>query len=133
MSEIKSKRIPSIDILRSLAMLMVISMHYFDKGNVKISLGDTQTAVSVLAWLFHSFCIVAVNCYVLISGYFLVESSFKWKKLVELILQVLFYSILVPVTMWAVGLLPASEINLSLILIAVFHAALPEIYVVDEA
>ncbi|MBO4808955.1 MAG: acyltransferase [Lachnospiraceae bacterium] len=120
MSETKSKRQPSIEVLRSLAMLMVITMHYLDKGKVNISLGESQTFLSVMGWLLHSFSIVAVNCYVLISGYFLVESKFKWKKLVELVLQVLFYSILVPIVMFALGILPASEISLYKIFLYVF-------------
>ncbi len=120
MNEVKSKRQPSIEVLRSLAMLMVITMHYLDKGKVNISLAETQTVWSILGWLLHSFCIVAVNCYVLISGYFLIESKFKWQKLVELICQVLFYSILVPVVMLAIGILPASEISLYKIFLYVF-------------
>ncbi|SDA65720.1 Surface polysaccharide O-acyltransferase, integral membrane enzyme [Lachnospiraceae bacterium G11] len=120
MSEVKSKRIPSIEVLRSLAMFMVITMHYLDKGKVNISLGETQTIWSVLGWLLHSFCIVAVNCYVLISGYFLVESKFRWQKLVELVSQVLFYSILVPIVMFAIGILPASEISLYKLFLYVF-------------
>jgi len=116
----KPKRIASVEVLRNLAMLMVITMHYLDKGKVNISLGESQTIMSVLGWLLHSFCIVAVNCYVLISGYFLLESKFKWRKLVELVLQVLFYSILVPIVMWATGILPASEIFLYKIFLYIF-------------
>lgn len=108
----KSKRIASIEVLRSLAMLMVITMHYLDKGKVNISLAEPQTVMSVLGWLLHSFCIVAVNCYVLISGYFLVESKFKWQRLVELICHVLFYSLLVYFAMKAFGILPEPETTL---------------------
>lgn len=108
----KNTRQPAIELLRSIAMLMVITMHYLDKGNVVISLDQPQTFMSILGWMLHSFCIVAVNCYVLISGYFLVESTFKWKRLLNLILQVLFYSILVPVVMVILGLLDPSEIDL---------------------
>ena len=40
-------------------------------------------------------CIVAVNCFVLISGYFLIESQFSFKKVFNLWMQVSFYSIFV--------------------------------------
>ena len=53
-----------------------------------------------LAWLLESFCIVAVNVYMLISGYFLSVSSFRPSRLVQLWLQVWSYSI-------AIGLLGA--------------------------
>ena len=40
-------------------------------------------------------CIVAVNCFVLISGYFLVNREIDTKKLSKLWCQVLFYSLLI--------------------------------------
>lgn len=119
MTKETKKRNASIELLRSIAMLMVISMHYLDKGGITIDLDMAQTIPSILAWLLHSFCIVAVNCYVLISGYYLVEQKFKWQKLVRLVCEILFYSILVPVVMALVGLLPLSEINLYKVLLYV--------------
>ena len=64
------------------------------------------------AWILESFSIVAVNAYVLLSGYFLVETAFRVKRLLSLILQILFYSCLIPVILIFAGKLPLSELTL---------------------
>lgn len=43
--------------------------------------------------LIKGICMVAVNCFVLISGYFLVDSKFNWMKVFKFESQILFYSI----------------------------------------
>jgi len=110
----------SVELLRSIAMLMIITMHYLDKGDVLISLDLPQTLMSILGWLLHSFCIVAVNCYVLISGYFMLGTEFRWQKLLRLVLQILFYSLLVPLVMVCLGLLDPSDVTLYKIILYVF-------------
>ena len=81
-----------IEVLRILAMLMIVSLHYLGKGGI---LETTQLSTNyLLGSLIDSFCYVCVNCYVLISGYFLVKSSdFKIEKACKLWLQIFFYSV----------------------------------------
>jgi len=109
--KLNTSRIASIEFLRSLAMLMVITLHYLDKGGILVSLAEKQTFAGVCAWLLESFCAVAVNTYVLISGYFLVESGFKLRRLIILAAQLVFYSVLVPVVLVLCGILPVSELT----------------------
>ncbi len=99
------KRIVSMELLRILAMMMVVMLHYLSKGELLTSLTEDFDTGSYIAWLLESFSIVAVNVYMLISGYFLVESGFKMRRLAELICQVLFYSLLIPPILMAVGVL----------------------------
>ena len=84
----------NLELLRCVAMMMVIVLHYLGKGNLLVSLkeGWLYPAESV-AWLLESFCIVAVNVYMFISGYFLCTSSFKPSRLIQLWLQVWMYSV----------------------------------------
>ncbi len=81
------------EALRILAMLMVITMHYLQKGGMLLSLTENTEVSNLLAWLVETLCIGAANAYVLISGYFLVEASWKWQKLVWLVAQVWVYSV----------------------------------------
>lgn len=99
------KRIVCMELLRILAMMMVVMLHYLSKGELLTSLTEDFDTGSYIAWLLESFSIVAVNVYMLISGYFLVESGFKMRRLAELICQVLFYSLLIPPILMAVGVL----------------------------
>jgi len=88
------KRMANLELLRCAAMMMVVVLHYLGKGGLladltKESLGTAEA----LAWLIESFCIVAVNVYMFISGYFLCMSSFKPGRLIQLWLQVWMYSV----------------------------------------
>lgn len=97
--ETGSKRQANFELLRIVAMFMIISLHYLVKGWVATPFPFMvkEHPAGAFAWLIEAFCIVAVNCYVLISGYFLVESAWKPGRLVSLLSQVLFYSLMVPI------------------------------------
>lgn len=88
------KRQAGLELLRCVAMMMVIVLHYLDKGNLLVSLDASRLyPAEYVAWLLESFCIVAVNVYMFISGFFLCTSSFKPSRLVQLWLQVWMYSV----------------------------------------
>lgn len=93
----------NIELLRIIAMLMIVALHYLARGE-----GLVKNAAFGLnwffAWILEAICIVAVNCYVLISGYFLITSQFKPKKLLRLWIQVIFYSITIYLLLAAIGL-----------------------------
>ena len=93
-TEKKPARMANFELLRIIAMLMIIVLHYIVKGNMSAELYDDGSAENHLWWLIEAFCNVAVNAYVLISGYFLVNARWKVSRLISLICQVLFYSIL---------------------------------------
>ena len=100
-----SKRQANFELLRIVAMLMIISLHYLVKGGIAapFPFAAKENPVGVFAWLVEAFCIVAVNCYVLLSGYFLSESGWKPGRIGTLLCQVLFYSLLIPVFLLAFG------------------------------
>ena len=102
------KRQANFELLRMTAMLMVVAMHFLSHTGGLPEAGQMPGAKGTAAVLVESFCIVAVNVYVLISGYFLSESGFSLKRLLRLLLQVLFYTLLIlslihilTSTMWA--------------------------------
>ena len=94
------KRQANFELVRIIAMLMVIALHYIVKGNMSQELSIDGSAENHLWWLVEAFCNVAVNVYVLISGYFLINAKWRIGKVVKLVCQVLFYSILVGVFMY---------------------------------
>ncbi|MDR2044034.1 MAG: acyltransferase [Clostridium sp.] len=107
----KKKKIPGIELLRILAMMMVVTLHYLGKGEILPSMAGEISAVGLWAWVLETLSIVAVNTYMLISGFFLAESSFRCGRLIQLLCQVLFYSLLVPVLLMAAGVLDIREIT----------------------
>lgn len=98
-----SKRKSNFEILRILAMFMVLVLHYLDKGNILTSLAEPFDAQSYVAYLLESFAIVAVNVYVLITGYFMCESSMKISRLLQILCQMMWYVLLIPVVLAALG------------------------------
>lgn len=105
------KRLNNIEALRLLAMLMVVVLHYLDKGGLLTSPAGTFTKSSYMAWLAESFAIVAVNAYVLITGYFMCESTLKLSRLAEIICQVLWYSVLIPVVLVLCGAVRLGDLS----------------------
>ena len=91
------KRQANFEILRVVAMAMIVTLHFLQRGNILLPLYEEINMVNATAWLIKSFSIIAANCYVLIAGYFLVETEWKCKKLIMLVAQILFYSMLVPI------------------------------------
>ena len=106
-----SKRLNNFEALRILAMFMVIILHYLYKGGLLTSTTEPFTAVSYAAWLVESFAIVAVNVYALITGYFMCESQMKAGRLLRIICQVLWYTLLIPVVLVLSGLVDISSFD----------------------
>ncbi len=110
------KRMVNMELLRIVAMMMVVMLHYLGKGGLLPVLTGSMNVNGYVAWGMESLCIVAVNVYMLISGYFLVESGFKAGRLVELLCQTLFYAVLVPVILVALDVISADVFSVNHIL-----------------
>ena len=71
--------------------------------HLRLQPGERAQGRQALGTFLESFCIVAVNVYVLVSGYFLAEAGFRLKRVFLLAGQVLFYSLAIPAVMLGVG------------------------------
>lgn len=107
----KSRRQCNFELLRILAMFMVVVMHYVSRSQALPEYGGQTGAVGITAVFLEAFCLVAVNVYVLISGYFLSQAAFSWKRIGRLYAQVLCYTVLIPPVLWLLGALPLAEIS----------------------
>ena len=92
------QRLSNIELLRIISMLMIIMLHLLSFGGM-LNTYNTISAKAIFIWLMESLSFVAVNCYVIISGYFLVDSNFKLKKLLNIWIEVLFYSLIIYFTL----------------------------------
>lgn len=115
------RREANFELLRIVAMLMIITLHYLDKGGI---LGDPQeessTIVGNLAWALEAFCVSSVNVYVLISAYFLVETKYRPGKVVSLWGQCFFYSVTIAVIGILCGLTATGDWDVYRLLPCVF-------------
>lgn len=83
------KRNSCIELLRICCMLMIIGGHIIMAHRMSFDMMDADSIISL--FLRGAFA-VAVNTFVLISGYFGI--NFKWQRLVKLDIQTVFYSVM---------------------------------------
>lgn len=82
----------SLNLLKIVSMFLIIIWHCIIHGNI---LGNVDNhilnqIINIILFLI----IIHVNCFVLITGYFQHQSTFKIKKVVNLMISVIFYSLL---------------------------------------
>lgn len=82
------RREGNIELLRIVCMLMIIGHHLAYHG---VAVYAPLQANKVLATVLFSGGMTGVNCFVLITGYFL--APFRARRLVSILLQTLFYSV----------------------------------------
>lgn len=100
----QNKRMANYELLRILAMVMVVVMHFLAHSDYLPVLDIPLDAVRIISALLEAFCLVAVNTYVFISGYFGVKSTFKPGKAAALICQIWFYALLIPLLLSIIGM-----------------------------
>ncbi|MDE6686439.1 MAG: GNAT family N-acetyltransferase [Lachnospiraceae bacterium] len=98
------KREPQFEILRVAAMLMVILLHYLSKGGLLADPAGDMTVSDWAFWGLEALCLVCVNVYVLISGYFFAENRFRLGKAAGIWCQVFFYSVVIAAVCMAAGI-----------------------------
>lgn len=87
----KKSRNANVELLRVISMLMIVAYHYSIYGFFadELSLSGNKLFVD----LFGMWGKVGTDAFVLISGYYMVSSPFRLKKLLSLMGSVWFYSI----------------------------------------
>ena len=108
----KAPRAANFELLRIAAMGMVIVLHYLSRAQALVSPDAPLSAVRLLGTALEALSIAAVNVYVLLSGYFLVEAGFRLRRLLYLLCEILFYTVGIPLVLWAAGL-PVQTLPLS--------------------
>lgn len=99
----KGKRNANIDLLRMIAMVMVTMLHALTKSNLLPFMGGEVSANGWIAWVLEALSVPAVNIFMLISGYFLVDSKFKLGRLAELVFQTFFYVLGTAILLFVLG------------------------------
>ena len=109
------KRETNFEVLRTVAMFFIVVYHCLTHG-----VGDgygfnTDSPVTLSNVLFSDFMLVfssiAVNLYVMISGYFLVDLDFKPSRIVRTWTYACFYSSIITVLFMALALEPFNAIS----------------------
>jgi len=92
-TENKSVRQSGIELLRIILILMIIALHYFhgEKGGLFNNV-DNNSFNYYASHIIESFCIISVNVFVLITGYFSIKKNYvKVSKVINLFAIAIFY------------------------------------------
>lgn len=83
-------RMSNFEILRIICMILIVAHHFAWHSSLSVNTPVVNKRIMDALVVGGK---IAVNVYVLISGYFMIESKFKWEKVLRLFLQLLFYSV----------------------------------------
>lgn len=83
----------NLDLLRIVCMLMVVGLHTLNHGGLIEKTLVVGTANWYIGNAMFTLFLQAVNCFVLISAYFLCTAKFRLSKLVFIWVQAAFYSV----------------------------------------
>ncbi len=111
MPDTRSKRNANIELLRIISILMVTMLHALGKSNLLGNLSQGTDANTWIAWIFEALSISAVNIFMLISGYYLIKAEFRLSRMVELIVQIVFFTFGSFIVFYLLGFVGKEEID----------------------
>ena len=114
------KRNANMELLRLLLMFMIIMLHALGKSNLLINIGEKLSLNGAISWGLEALSLCAVNVFILLSGYYLINSKFRLGRLVELIAEMIFYSLGAFLVCYLFGVDIHQEINTYFLLNTVF-------------
>ncbi len=110
---IKKKRDSNLELFRIITMLLIIAHHYVVNSDVLSVIRENPAEnASKFLLLFGAWGKTGINCFVLITGYFMCKSSISLHKFLKLVTQVLFYNLLIFGIFAAVGMEEVSIRNI---------------------
>lgn len=86
------KRQSNIEFLRIFSMILIVAHHYVNHGGSYWCAGNKMNIFISTALMIGG--TLGVNLFVMITGYFMINKSFQWIRIIRLEVAVLFYSIL---------------------------------------
>lgn len=102
------KRQSNFELMRIISMFMIIVWHIIIHGHL---IDNTSGAINLLLNLILCICIVHVNSFVILTGYFQCDQSFSLKKFLKIFNLQWFYKIIIVIILSAFGIISISNIE----------------------
>lgn len=104
------QRKSNIELFRIITMLAIVAHHYVVNSGLTATDGpiyaDPLSGASIFLLLFGAWGKIGINCFVMITGYFMCKSRITVRKFIKLIFEVMFYKILIQAIFWISGYAP---------------------------
>lgn len=89
----KSARDSLLELYRIIVMLAIVAHHYVVNSGVLSVVSESHDPNVMFLRCFGGWGKIGINCFVLITGYFMCTSQITLKKFLKLYLEIVFYSI----------------------------------------
>ena len=87
------QRDSNIELYRIIVMFMIVAHHYVVNSGLMDVMKETPTSPnSMFFYLFGMWGKTGINCFVMITGYFMCKSNITIRKFLKLALEVIFYN-----------------------------------------
>lgn len=94
-SEVKHRE-SNIELFRIIMMLLIVAHHYVvNSGVLDVISEPPYTWRHYFLYIFGMWGQIGINCFVLITGYFMCKSDITMRKFLKLLLEVLFYNVVI--------------------------------------
>lgn len=92
----RKPRESNLELFRIITMLLIIAHHFVVNSDVAQVIRDNpQEVASRFLLVFGAWGKTGINCFVLITGYFMCKSSISLQKFLKLVTQILFYNLVI--------------------------------------
>lgn len=94
----RKDRESNIELFRIITMLLIIAHHYVVNSGLmeyEKMLTNPLSWCSAFLWLFGAWGKTGINCFVLITGYFMCKAQITLKKFLKLFFEIMFYRIII--------------------------------------
>jgi Uncharacterized protein conserved in bacteria len=107
-NQIQQKRDSSIELFRIISMICIVAHHYIVNSGVMLQIRpeNIMTKNALFALLYGWGGKTGINCFILITGYFMCTSRITVKKFLKLFLQIEFYKIVIYLCFLISGYIP---------------------------
>lgn len=101
---IKKIRSSNLELLRIITMIFIIAHHYVVNSGLSLEIEtDPRSVNSIFLNLISMWGKTGINCYLLITGYFMCKSQISVTKFVKLFLEVIFYALVIYIAFLVAG------------------------------
>ena len=119
----QKKRDSNIELFRIITMILIVAHHFVVNSGLTAVGGpiyaDPLSWKSLFLLLLGAWGKIGINCFVLITGYFMCTSHITLKKFLKLLCEIMFYRIIIQCIFWISGYDPFSWKTLIKVLIPV--------------
>ncbi len=118
------KRSSNLELYRIIVMLLIVAHHYVVSSGLTLQDGpivtDFPSPKSIFLLLFGIWGKTGINCFLMITGYFMCTKQITFKKYLKLLLEIYFYKIIIYIVFLITGYESLSFFNLMRVVLPIW-------------